>query len=316
MKMITIIVLLFFVYLLFFTPYPFVLYLRSKKNTVRSKSPADIADIYMKIKKEPGLTYISKFRNNTYDSYTPIEKNEDTLIIWLHGGAFVSGNSRGMRNFGPMLASKEFNVCAMNYEHAPEKPFPTQVIQIDEMISYARNYMGDYKNIVLGGDSAGANLVACYATLYRNQKAKDELGIKLQTEKNIDALLLFCGPYDFTESYKDPRYKEFHRFMKYIGWSYFGKARWQQSKETIYASPLHNINDEFPPTYITDGKKYSFLWQGKKLVEELNKQGIKVKSRFFENMVHEFQFDYERYPEEAMQVYNDVLSFLNEILRR
>jgi len=266
--------------------------------------------------KQEDQSYDSKYRNNTYDIYTPINNNKNTLIIWLHGGSFVSGNSKGMRNLGPMLAYKGYTVCAMNYAYAPEKSFPTQIIQIDEMISYAITNFGSFNKLVLGGDSAGANLVAAYSTLYRNKDKQNKLKIGLQTQKEIEALLLFCGPYDFTEDYNNPQFKEYKKFMNYIGWSYLGKRKWFNTEISRLASPLLNIDTTFPPTYLTDGKKYSFLWQGRKLEQELLKNNINVKSRYFEDMYHEFQFDYKQFPQEAFQVYEDVLFFLEEELSK
>lgn len=79
---------------------------------------------------------------------------------------------------------------------------------------------------------------------------------------------------------------------------------------------MHNIHKHFPPAYICDGKKFSFMWQGQKLVQALKQQEIYVESRFYEHMSHEFQFDYQKNEQEAMQVYEDTLHFLKHILEK
>lgn len=300
---------IFLIYIIFFTPYPFVWKIRSDKGSGRLKSPPNIKEIKDQVNITLGLKYHSIFRLNTYDLYQPKEKPNKTFIIWLHGGSFVAGTSYGMRNYGPMLAEKGFNVCAMNYALAPESTFPTQIIQVNEMIQHTiDNY--EVENIILGGDSAGANIAAMYTAIYQNDSLKKEVDITLNNHPTINQLILFCGPYDFTEDATQEKFKEFKLFMKYIGWSYLGHKNWNNRKTKYLASPLLHVNDKFPPTYIVDGKKYSFMWQGKKFVERLKQYHVPVKFSFYEDMGHEFQFDFEENPVEAYEVFTEVIDFL------
>ena len=300
---------IFLFYIIFFTPYPFVWMIRRDKGSKRSKSPENIEEIKAQVDITLGLKYPSKFHLNTYDLYLPKEKPNKTFIIWLHGGSFVAGTSYGMHNYGPMLAEKGYSVCAMNYALAPESIFPTQIIQIDEMIHHiVNNY--EVESIVLGGDSAGANIAAMYGAIYQNDKLKKEVNITLNNPMPIDQLILLCGPYDFTEDYTRDVFKEFKTFMKYIGWSYLGHRDWLNGKTKYLASPLLHLNENYPPTFIVDGKKYSFMWQGKKFAETLRKYNVPVQSSFYEELGHEFQFDFEENPVEAHEVFTNVIEFL------
>lgn len=302
-------VLLIVIYVALFTPYPFVWLLRRDKGSGRTESPENIETIKTFSSVEYGLKYPSRYKNNTYDLDTPKENNNHTFVVWLHGGAFVAGDSNGMRNYGPILASHGYTVVAMNYALAPENKFPRQIIQVDEILSeLSAKY--NIKRIVLGGDSAGANIAAMYIAF--NKKLESELKVTLKFNRSIDQLILFCGPYDLTEDYTQDVFKEFKTFMKYIGWSYLGSRRWDKNQKKYHASPLLHVHKDFPSTYVTDGKKFSFMWQGIKLVEELKSLGVKVKSRFYEDKVHEFQFDFEENEKEAYEVLNDVINFLEE----
>ena len=55
------------------------------------------------------------------------------------------------------------------------------------------------------------------------------------------------------------------------------------------------------------------MWQGKKLVKVLEEKGIDVKSRFYDDMPHEFQFNFVKYPEESMQVFKESVAFLDRM---
>ena len=307
------------IYLIFWTPYPFVWLLRSKKEEQKEKAPQNIEDIKEGVHILPNLPYPSKYPQATYDLYLPKNKSIKHLIVWVHGGSFIAGTSQGVRNFAPMLANQGYGVCAINYAYAPQYSFPTQIIQLDEFLSYIQQKLKldniIINDVVLGGDSAGANIVASYASMYQNEDLIQKVKIQLHNSLSINGLLLFCGPYDLCEDFQKDQFKQFRLFMKYIGWSYLGHKYWWRREEKRWASPLHHVHDCFPPTYICDGKKFSFLWQGQKLADAIKEKGIFVKTRFYEDMSHEFQFEYRQFPVEAMQVYEDTLIFLKHILK-
>lgn len=301
-------------YLLLATPYPFVWLLRSKKEEPREKGPEDIAAIKQRTLSEKGLRYPSRYPKATYDCYEPTKEIRHVLV-WLHGGSFIAGSSDGLRNVGPMLADQGILVYAINYAHAPEYAFPTQLIQLDEFLTYlAKDLLVKKKlnvdAVLLGGDSAGANMVSSYATMWANESLAREANLTLHSPFSIKGLLLFCGPYDLSEDMGQASFQKFQKYFNYIGWSYLGKKNWYERKEKLLASPLQQLNEHFPPAYICDGKHFSFLWQGKRLVQELKQRNIFVMSRFYEDMNHEFQFDFVKNKEEAGQVFQDTLAFL------
>lgn len=307
------------IYVAIFTPYPFVWLLRSKKEEQVEKGPKNIEEIKAGLVIVTNLPYPSLYPQSTFDFYYDPNQTVKKVIVWVHGGSFIAGTSAGFRNFGPMLAKKGYAVCAMNYAYAPRYSFPVQIRQVDEMLQYIKEYMKttyhlDLLDVILGGDSAGANIVASYASMYTNVKLASESKVHLSNTLPIGGLLLFCGPYDFTENIQREEFKQLQTFLKYIGWSYLGHKSWNKRNEKILASPLVNIQKEFPPAYICDGKKYSFMWQGKKLVQALKEHNIFVQCRFYEEMPHEFQFDFVKHPKEAMQIFNDSITFLETIV--
>ena len=141
MWIIIITILLFFVYIFVLTPYPFVWLLRFKKEEQTEKGPKNINEIKTGLIIKTNLPYPSAYPQSTFDFYydplTPVRH----VIVWVHGGSFISGTSAGMKNFGPMLAKQGYAVCAMNYAYAPRYSFPVQIRQVDEMLCYAKTFM-------------------------------------------------------------------------------------------------------------------------------------------------------------------------------
>lgn len=307
--------------LLLFTPYPFVWLLRSHKEEPREKGRADQASIEQGLTIKKGLPYTSKYPKATFDLYYDKEAPLNRVLVWVHGGSFISGSSIGTKNFGPMMAKQGTIFCAINYTLAPRHHFPIQLLQIDEFLTGLATYLQQEglampPHLYLGGDSAGANLAASYVTMRTTDGLASASRVTLHAQQNIDGVLLYCGPYDFCEDFHTPQLKAFRRMFSYLGWAYLGKRSWQKHQEKTLASPYHQVSEKFCATYLCDGKKYSFLWQGKKLEEKLTALQVPVVSRFYEEMPHEFQFDYVKYPKEAMQVFDDSIAFMETIERK
>lgn len=302
-------------YLLFLTPYPFVWLAKRQKEEHREKGPEGIEELRSRTQIEEDVRYPSKYPNATFDYYQAKQIEPKRILVWVHGGSFIAGTSKGAKNFAVQIAQKGTIVCAINYAYAPKHAFPTQIQQVEEFLSYLPEYIARHTStselpIFLGGDSAGANIAALYACLHGNKVLQKQLQVQLQETRKLAGCLLFCGPYDFAEDVNRPEFKSFAKFFHYIGWSYLGHRNWMIREEKYNASPYHQITKQMPPLYIVDGKKYSFLWQGKALAKKAEELGIPVQTRFYESQSHEFQFDYQKNKEEANTVLQESIAFL------
>lgn len=303
------------VYVCFFTPYPFVWLVKRQKEEQREKGPNGIQELRKHTIIEEDAAYPSAYPNHTYDYYQAEKGTPKQILVWIHGGSFIAGTSKGAKNFAVQMAQEGSVVCAINYAYAPKHPFPTQIKQVEEFFNHLPTIIKQHQlpeklPIFIGGDSAGANIAALYTCLTVNQELQEQLKITLPTRK-LHGCLLFCGPYDFCEDVNRPEFQSFAKFFKYIGWSYLGHKNWQRRNEKLLASPYHQITKEVPPLYIVDGKKFSFLWQGKALAKKVEELQIPVQTRFYETMSHEFQFDYQKHPDEAMMVLQESIQFIN-----
>ena len=83
----------------------------------------------------------------------------DRIVLYIHGGGFVTGCSEARRGFTGHVAGKlGFNVVSIDYRLAPEHPFPEGA---EDCLTAYRALLGLYpaEKIVLLGESAGGNLV-------------------------------------------------------------------------------------------------------------------------------------------------------------
>lgn len=84
---------------------------------------------------------------------------KERIILYIHGGGFVVGSVKTRRAFTTYVANKlGYNVLAVEYRLAPEAPFPAAPKDCFYVYKALLDSFAS-KNIVILGESAGANLV-------------------------------------------------------------------------------------------------------------------------------------------------------------
>ncbi|MGO3151040.1 MAG: alpha/beta hydrolase [Galactobacter sp.] len=106
--------------------------------------------------------------------FRPRKFQDSTLLVFFHGGGWVTGNTDSYTPACTAMAEATGRVVAsVNYRLAPEHPFPAglrdgyQVART--LIQEPQRLGGPADKVVLVGDSAGGNLVAAVSLLLREQ---------------------------------------------------------------------------------------------------------------------------------------------------
>jgi len=133
--------------------------------------------------------------------YQPESCASQRVLIYLHGGGWCVGSPGTHDNIVRRLAA---SLCctawSVEYALAPEAPFPAGLLDCIAAVELARREYPD-AGLVVGGDSAGANLALDVARRLRDRG-----------QALIDALLLFYGVYTDAcsgpsmQAYGDGRY--------------------------------------------------------------------------------------------------------------
>ncbi len=93
---------------------------------------------------------------------TPKDEISNGVILYLHGGGFVSGNLAYAKGFATILASKcGIKVFCVEYRLAPEHVFPAALDDSLEAYGYLLSNGFEPSKIILSGESAGGGL--CYS---------------------------------------------------------------------------------------------------------------------------------------------------------
>lgn len=99
----------------------------------------------------------------------------DELIVFLHGGNFLSDSSAGLEGFFRALRGNRpaAAVLAPRYTLATERPFPAPLEDVCSVLLWAvanKHRLGwSGKSLIVAGIEAGANLAACAALVNRDR---------------------------------------------------------------------------------------------------------------------------------------------------
>jgi acetyl esterase len=93
--------------------------------------------------------------------YSPLGQRTDRILVWFHGGGWISGDIGYSDQFCRSLADGAgCEVLSVDYRLAPEYPFPAAV---EDALAAVRWAASGGRAVVVGGDSAGGNLAAVAA---------------------------------------------------------------------------------------------------------------------------------------------------------
>lgn len=220
------------------------------------------------------------------------------LVVWIHGGAWVSGSRKQVANYARVLAGRGYVVAAIDYSRAPGSRYPVPVRQANTALGWlaanAERLNIDTARIVLAGDSAGAQMTAQLANAISEPSYAAALGITPAVARaQLAGVLLYCGSYDLRDTGMDKRYAG---FVRTVLWSYSGTRHFMSDAEFATASVLHYVGDSFPPAFITVGNDDPLVPQSRALADTLTGKGVPVDTLFFPDdheprLPHEYQFN-------------------------
>ena len=270
------------------------------ESTGANKNLPDIGNFLTKVK-------ISKKEDHslTTDIHVPEGEGPFPILVYFHGGGWISGSPKSHRKICHRFAEAGFLVFNVDYALAPENPFPQGFDECCESVRWvvanAEKYNGDSNRLSVGGDSAGGNLTAaCAASL-----ADD-------SEVDIKKILLIYGVFDFlsmgetSDVLVDTDADLMTEMM--IG-SYLGLERDEAVLSDPRVSPIH-VSDKLPPAHILCGTLDGLMAGSKILAEKLNSQGIENEEFYYENMPHGF-LHFEDFFPESRQAIDRMVAFLN-----
>lgn len=202
-------------------------------------------------------------------------------ILYAHGGGFVTCDTETHEGIIRRLANASLcRVLSVEYRLAPQHPFPAGPDDVKMVLDWALSGKGESrginpKQIIVAGDSAGANMVSWLAQQYRQQILAQILFYPLMQLKDIKPAN--PGPQDWLNIGSVA--------LKYIQDHYVRDADPLDPR----VSPLFETDlTGLPPAYVLTCGLDPLREEGKQYADKLRAAGNEVEFAFEKTMPHGF----------------------------
>ena len=304
------------------TPWPSALVIRAVFDRGAARSSAALAkhvpgDLVEKVDE----AYDIASPDGRFDVFRPRRDEPLPTVVWVHGGAFVSGSKSDVSNYLRVLAGRGLTTVGVDYSIAPGSRYPTPVKQVAAALAHVVDHADrlgvDPGRIVLAGDSAGAQIAAQVALLVTDPAYAAEIGIDAPVpSSSLRGLVLFCGAYDFRLARGTSRLGGW--LVDTAIWSYLGSSRRHDERTTRQGTvPLH-VSPSFPPSFVSAGNGDPLLPHTLGLIEALEQQGVERDVLLFDDahaprLGHEYQFDLDS--ADGREALDRAVAFVHHVAR-
>ena len=307
----------------FLSPWPAAMLIRSVFEKGAADTVAEMEPFVplTGVDAQYGLPYADGGADTTFDLFRPSGETEPLpTVVWIHGGAWISGQSQNVDPYLQMITSHGYTSVSLNYTVAPEAAYPTAVTQLNDALAYlvanADDLGIDPNRIVIAGDSAGANLTSQLAVITTSPDYASEVGITpALTPDQLKAVILNCGIYDVSEIPNAPGLTGWG--FRIALWAYLGVRDWSDSPGDKQMSTVDHVTSDFPTTWISGGNGDPLTdSQSKPLADKLGSLGVDVETVFYPAdtepaLPHEYQFHLDF--GEAQSALVSTLDFLERV---
>lgn len=227
------------------------------------------------------------------------------LIFHIHGGAFFLGSLKTHRAFLTQIAARtQMQVLHVDYPLSPEHQHPEAIDALFDIYTTLLDQGVQSKDIILSGDSCGANLALA-------------LALRIQQEKlpQVSGLILLSPFLDLTLTSESLRYNAQHDALLSIetletGIDYYVPKNMDKSDQTI--SPLFADLTGLPPILVQVGSKEILLDDAQRFKERAEQANVKVHFKIYTGMWHNFQM-FSAWFDEAQQAIADLAEFAHQL---
>jgi acetyl esterase len=202
----------------------------------------------------------------TAEVYVPHGIGPFPTMLYMHGGSWCLWSPAHVRKMVMRFAASGYVVFNLDYGLAPEHRFPWAVEDVVHAARWvAKNaiqYSGKGDNLVLAGDSAGANLAAAAIVALNDEQpilGNDPLtGVSTA----IGAALLIYGVFDFPLLFAEPG-KNAGAGTIETTWNlaYLGPNFVSVHRNPLVSPAYWSGIARFPPAYLTCGARDALLPQ-------------------------------------------------------
>ncbi|MBX3009621.1 MAG: alpha/beta hydrolase [Melioribacteraceae bacterium] len=234
----------------------------------------------------------------------PKGSNKDKLIMYVHGGGYVSGSCADHRGFVSKFAER-CGVINYLYEYrlAPEHPFPAALDDSVKIYEQLLIMGKKAENIIIAGESAGGGLVLAILLALKEKKIplpKAAVAISPWTD-------LTCSSQSYTSKNKVS-------LAPLNSWLVFSKHYIGNDKaDNPFISPLFGDLTGLPPIFINSGEDDELYEDGEKFYLKAKQAGNDIIFIAGKGMIHCYPLLAPMF-KEATEAMDEICGFIKKQL--
>lgn len=234
----------------------------------------------------------------------PVGAPEKKVILYIHGGGFISGSCLTHRmHVSKFAKGSGLKALVFDYRLAPEHPYPAALE--DSLDAYKWLLEQGYKStdIVIAGESAGGSLTLAVLVAIRDQGLslpKAAVSISPCTDLTCSA-----------ESFKKNAKRDIAPMNSWSVWTgyYVGK----NDPSLPWLSPLNGDLNGLPPILLCVGSSEIHLDDTRNFAVKAKEAGVETNFKIWEGMIHAFPLLSPFFPE-AKAAMDEICIYIKEHL--
>jgi acetyl esterase len=256
----------------------------------------------------------------TAEVYVPPGKGPFPTLLYMHGGSWCLWSAAHVRKLSMRMAARGFVVVNLDYGLAPENPFPwaveDAVYAARWVVRHIDRYQGIASKLVIGGDSAGANLAS--AAIVALASEPNSLGLDdplSDTKVDITAALLLYGIFDFPLLFSKPG-KNAGAGTIETTWNvaYLGPNFVSLHRNPLVSPTTWSDISKFPPAYLSCGARDALLPQTLEMARVLTDAEVPTTVSIVADADHGFLMMADQVPS-AEQELQRIIGWLGDFAR-
>ena len=213
----------------------------------------------------------------------PIGAADDRVVLYTHGGGFVSNTMHSHRKVAAHLAkAARTRALVIDYRLAPEHPFPAQLEDAVQAYRWLLDQGIAPEHIATAGDSAGGNLATSVVLKLRDEGLPLPaaiVGLSPWYDMECD------GPTMQTNAATDALVQQ--AVVENMSTMFLGESG---SRQDPLANPLHADAHGLPPIFLTAGTHETLQDNAERFADIAKNANVDVTLELEDGMQHVFQF--------------------------
>jgi acetyl esterase len=241
-------------------------------------------------------------RGHLLDVYVPRDVEASPALLYVHGGGFELLSKETHRIMALAFARRGYTVFLANYRIGPRHRYPAPLedaaAALGWVMDHAQAYGATPARVVLGGESAGANLVTTLAYLATHPRPEPFARALFDRAPSLAAVLSIYGFLDLENlsRFRNPKLPFYvKRAILAAATAYVGRPVHARARFAALASPLRLFAAEprtetraLPPFFLACGTADPLLSDSRKLHAVLESRGVPSELSVHEGEIHGF----------------------------